>query len=98
MKTISNREFAAHPEMYLDMARDEEVRITKGRQVFSLIRETDGDERTHQHLGRCLDAAYPDGMPAMLSDEEEIANAITVDEFLRRFDKRLDRKWEERRK
>jgi hypothetical protein len=40
MRTITNSEFAAHPEMYLDMAREQDVRIKKGRTAFRLIRET----------------------------------------------------------
>ncbi len=40
MRTISNREFAAHPEMYLDMAQDNDVRIRKGRKMFRLVYET----------------------------------------------------------
>ncbi len=40
MKTISNREFLAHPEMYFDMAREQdEVRVTKGRDVFHIVYE-----------------------------------------------------------
>ncbi len=98
MKTISNREFCANPDLYMGVAAEQEVRIRKGRQVFSLIRETDDDEATQNAIGRYLDAVYPDGMPPLGTDEEEIANAISIDEFLRRFDKRLDEKWAERRK
>jgi hypothetical protein len=100
MKTISNREFVANPDLYFDMACDEdEVRITKGRQVFYLICEPDNEnERTHQAIGRYLDAVYPNGMPPMLSDEEEIANAITFDELMARIHEDIDRKWAQRRK
>ncbi len=84
MKTISNREFVANPEMYLCIAREQEVRVKKGRDVFSLIRETDDDEQTQHAIGRYLDAVYPDGMPPLLSDEEEIARAISFDELKER--------------
>ncbi len=40
MTTISNSEFAAHPEMYLDMARVEDVRVKKGHETFRLVYET----------------------------------------------------------
>ncbi len=37
MRTISNREFVANPEMYLGIAgRQQDVRIRKGRKTFHL--------------------------------------------------------------
>lgn len=39
MKTISNREFVANPEMYLALARLQAVRIRRGRQIFHLTCE-----------------------------------------------------------
>jgi hypothetical protein len=39
MRTISNSEFAAHPEMYLDMARNSEVRVRKGDEMFRIVFE-----------------------------------------------------------
>jgi hypothetical protein len=102
MKTISNREFAAHPEMYLDMARDGEVRITKGRQVFYLTCEPEYNENqrepTDDEVWRMFAARYPDGMPAMLSDEEEIANSLSFDELMVGIHEDIDRKWAQRRK
>ena len=84
MKTITNREFAGNLDHYFGMASEQEVRIRKGRQVFSLIRETDDDEATQNAIGRYLDAVYPDGMPPLGTDEEEIANAITGEELKKR--------------
>jgi hypothetical protein len=43
MKTISNREFVANPELYLGMATEQDVRITKGRRVFHLTCEPEHD-------------------------------------------------------
>ena len=39
MRTISNREFVANPEMYFGMAREQDVRIRKGREIFHLVYE-----------------------------------------------------------
>ena len=39
MRTISNSEFVANPEIYFDMAREQEVRIRRGRQIFNLTCE-----------------------------------------------------------
>lgn len=39
MKTISNSEFLAHPEKYLDMAVEQNIRIQKGREMFYLTCE-----------------------------------------------------------
>ncbi len=40
MRTISNREFVANPEMYLGIAsRQQDVRIRKGRKIFHLTCE-----------------------------------------------------------
>ncbi len=37
MKTISSREFAANPEMYLGMARQQDVLVKKGRDMFHIV-------------------------------------------------------------
>ncbi len=39
MRTISNREFVANPEMYLGMATRQEVRVRKGQRVIRLTCE-----------------------------------------------------------
>ncbi len=39
MRTISNREFIANPEMYLGMATQQEVRVRKGQRVIRLVNE-----------------------------------------------------------
>ncbi len=101
MKTISNREFTTHPDMYLDMASTQEVRIRRGRQVFSLVCKTDDEnprELSDDQVWAMFAKRYPDGLPPMGTDEEEIANSITAEELLRRFDERLEKKWSERRK
>jgi hypothetical protein len=43
MTTITGSEFAAHPEMYLDMARHDDVRVHKGHETFWLIHEPPGE-------------------------------------------------------
>jgi hypothetical protein len=45
MRTISNREFIANPELYLGMACDEEVRIRKGRRVIRLVSEPESESQ-----------------------------------------------------
>ncbi len=37
MRTISNREFIANPDLYLGMANEQEVRIRRGRRVIRLV-------------------------------------------------------------
>ncbi len=39
MKTISNREFIANPDLYLNIATEQEVRIRRGRQVLHITCE-----------------------------------------------------------
>ena len=39
MRTISNREFVADPELYLGMAHEQEVRVRRGRRVIRLVSE-----------------------------------------------------------
>ncbi len=101
MRTISNSEFAANPDMYFDLARLQDVRVKKGREVFHIVHEAADDEEQKElsddEVWELFAARYPDGI-STLSDEEEIARAITVDEFLKRFDKRLEEKWAERLK
>ncbi len=36
MKTISNREFVANPDLYMGLAKEQDVRIRRGRRVFHL--------------------------------------------------------------
>ena len=99
MRMISNSEFAAHPDMYLDLAREQEVRIRRGREVFSLAPDYDEPrELTDDQVWGLFAKRYPDGLPPLGSDEEEIANSITGEELLRRFDERLKQKWAERLK
>ena len=87
MKTISNSEFLAHPEMYFDMAREQNVRIRRGKQTFSLAPD-DGDEPTYpreltdDEVWGLFARRYPDGLPPLGTDEEEIARAITGEELL----------------
>ena len=103
MKTISNREFLAHPEMYFDMAREQEVRIRRGKQVFSLAPDDENEpkyprELTEDEVWGLFARHYPDGFPPLGTDEEEIARAITVEELLKGIDEDLDRKWAERQR
>ncbi len=85
MRTISINEFAARPDHYLDLAREQDVCIRRGKQTFSLAPDDD-DERNH-----------PRELP-LGSDEEEIARSISLDELLKGIDEDLDRKWAERKK
>ncbi len=39
MRTISTHEFSANPDLYLDMACEQDVYIQKGQQVFHLTCE-----------------------------------------------------------
>jgi hypothetical protein len=87
---ISNSEFLAHPEIYFDLARQQDVRIQNGGEIFNLIREMSVDERDNElsedevwrGMYNYLNALHPDGPPAILSDEEELARAITAEELL----------------
>ncbi len=45
MRTISNSEFVANPDMYFGMAREQDVRIRKGRQMFRLVHEPPAAEQ-----------------------------------------------------
>ncbi len=46
MKAISKSQFVANPEMYLDMARKhDEVRIRRGRGMFTLVYTPPADEQ-----------------------------------------------------
>ncbi len=103
MKTISTREFTANLDVYFDLARQQDVRIRKGRLVFHLICEPDDtdnitDEKEEEAIARYLDAVFPDGLPPMGTDEEEIANAITGEELLKGIHEDIRRKWAERQK
>ncbi len=91
MKTITNSEFLANPEMYLGMALEQDVRVQKGEQTIRLILESadyedddelTGNELTDDQVWALFAAEYPDGLPPLLSDEEEIANSITFDELM----------------
>ena len=87
MKTISNREFAGNLDHYFDMAREQDVRIRRGKQVFSLAPDDDDEpkyprELTEDEVWGLFAKHYPDGLPPLGSDEEEIARAITFDELL----------------
>ncbi len=101
MKTISNREFVANPELYLGIASEQEVRIRKGSQVFSLVLQPDDDEPeelTDDQVWGLFSKHYPDGLPPLGTDEEEIARAITFDELMVGIHEDIDRKWAQRRK
>ena len=39
MRPISKNEFAARPDHYLDLAREQDVRIRRGRTVYHLVCE-----------------------------------------------------------
>ncbi len=83
MKTISAREFVANPEMYLGIAREQEVRVKKGREMFHIVYE----------------AATPSLPPQpFLEPDDDLRRAITVDELLKGIHEDIDRKWAERRK
>ncbi len=45
MKTISNREFCANPDLYMGVAKEQDVRIRRGRRVYHLICEPPADEQ-----------------------------------------------------
>jgi hypothetical protein len=45
MRTITSSEFLAHPEMYLDMAVEQNVRIQKGREMFHIVYAPPVDEQ-----------------------------------------------------
>jgi hypothetical protein len=45
MRTISNNEFSAHPDLYLDMARDQDVMVKKGRDLFHIIYASPADRQ-----------------------------------------------------
>ncbi len=103
MRPISKNEFAARPDHYLDLAREQDVRIRRGKQTFSLAPD-DGDEPTYpreltdDEVWGLFARHYPDGFPPLGSDEEEIARSITAEELLRRFDERVEKKRAERRR
>ena len=101
MKTISNSEFLANPEMYLGMALEQDVRVRKGDRMIRLILESaddeDDDGLTDDRVWALFESAYPDGLPSLLSDEEEIANAITIDELMDGIHEDIRRKWALRR-
>ena len=101
MKTISNSEFLANPEMYLGMALEQDVRVRKGDRMIRLILESaddeDDDGLTDHRVWALFESAYPDGFPPLLSDEEEIANAITIDELMDGIHEDIRRKWALRR-
>ncbi len=101
MRTISNSEFAANPDMYFDLARLQDVRVKKGREVFHIVHETDDEEEQKElsddEVWELFAARYPDGI-STLSDEEEIARAITGEELIRRINAGLEKKWAERLK
>ena len=44
MKTISNREFCANPDLYLGVAKEQDVRIRRGRGMFTLVYTPPADE------------------------------------------------------
>ena len=107
MKAISKSQFVANPEMYLDMAREhDEVRIRRGRTMYRLVcespatRQPDDEPRelTDDEVWGLFARHYPDGLPPLGSDEEEIARAITFDELLVGVHEDIRRKWAERRK
>ncbi len=39
MKTISSREFVANPDLYMGLAKEQDVRIRRGQRVYHLICE-----------------------------------------------------------
>jgi hypothetical protein len=45
MRTISNREFSARPDIYFDMAREQAVRVRKGREIFHIVHVPSTDEQ-----------------------------------------------------
>ena len=45
MKTISNREFCANPDLYLGVAKEQDVRIRRGRGMFTLVYTPPADEQ-----------------------------------------------------
>jgi hypothetical protein len=45
MRTISGSEFLAHPEKYLNMAVEQDVRIQKGREMFHIVYAPPVDEQ-----------------------------------------------------
>jgi hypothetical protein len=80
MRTISNREFTANPDLYFGMASTQDVRIRKGRQTFRLVRE------------------LPVTRQPVLQPDDDLRNAITAEELLKRIHEDIDRKWDERHK
>ncbi len=45
MKTISNREFCANPDLYMGVAAEQEVRVRRGRMTYRIICEPPATEQ-----------------------------------------------------
>ncbi len=45
MKTISNREFCANPDLYMGVAAEQEVRVRRGRMTYRIICEPTATEQ-----------------------------------------------------
>ena len=49
MRTISNREFCANPDLYMSVAAEQEVRVRRGRMTYRIICEPPaGTQPVHQ--------------------------------------------------
>jgi hypothetical protein len=90
MTVVSSKEFTTHQRKYFGMAMDSGVCIKRGRNMFRLMHEPTVDDRESSltenevwnGMYSYLSSVHPDGLPPMLSDEEEISRAITVEELL----------------
>ena len=73
MTVVSSKEFVINEDKYFDLALDEQVTIKRGRNMFRLM------------------YAPPETYPEqpVLEPDEELRNAITVDELLERTYERI---------
>jgi len=69
MTVVSNREFATNQEKYFDMAKNESIYIRRGNGMFHLMYQP-------------VEIQYP--QQAILEPDDDLRNAITAEELLKR--------------
>jgi len=81
MTVVSSKEFATNQEKYFDMAENEVIYIKRGKSVFHLIYQPIKTEYQEQ---------------VILTPDDNLRNAITVDELLRRVHQDIHNKFASR--
>jgi len=78
MTVVSSKEFATHQRKYYQLAVNERIAIKRGKNLFHLLHEP-------------VEIQYPE--QPILEPDDDLRNAITADELLKRIHEDIHRKF-----